>query len=190
MAELVVLLEIRDRIGQDEPPFGVSVGDLHSFAAVAFIDIAGFVAGRTDRIFSEGKNADQIDFELELGGSLNDSQGHCGACHVALHRLDADTDFEIEPACIERDPFADDRGLLFGVRIAAVFEDNEGGIAGCGLPNGQNQPHFFFFQGLFIEDRRFDLGVFFFKFFGKLLEGVDIDIVGIAIDEIADKIHR
>ena len=177
-----LLVGERERVGENEPPFGVGVADFDGEPLAAAQDVAGAHRRGGDRVLDDRDQHAQADVEPRLHDQPRQRQRRGRAAHVLLHQPHAARRLDVEAAAVEGDALADQRHLR---RVLAPPADvDEARRLGRGLADGVDERQIAFEE--IVAARRFERRA---EFLGELsrlaFERRRAEIVGGRVDEVA-----
>ena len=105
----VVLVGKRERVGEDQPPFGVGIADLDGDALARGVDVARPEGGAGNRILHRRDQDAQPQAKLARHDHMRERERSGRAAHVLLHIEHGGLGLDVEPAGIEADALADER---------------------------------------------------------------------------------
>ena len=109
---LVVALHVGDRVGEDEPPFGVGVDHFDRLAGHGRDDVARALGVAVGHVLDEPADADDVGLGLAQGERLHRADDRAGAAHVPLHRFHAGGRLDRDAAGVEGHALADEGDRL------------------------------------------------------------------------------
>ena len=118
---------IPERIGENEPSFGVGVRDLDRLAVRGAQDVTGPKRVTADDILGRGDDADDADRNRELRRRSDSAEDGGAAGHVPLHVLELQRRLDREAPGVERDRLADEAERELAARVGArvIAEDDQ-----------------------------------------------------------------
>ena len=105
----LLLVGERQRIGEDEPAFGVGVADLDRKPLRERIDVERAEGRAGDRVLDRRDSTRSRTFSLRVHDHVRQRQHARGAAHVLLHEQHGAVRLDVEAAGVEADALADQR---------------------------------------------------------------------------------
>ena len=132
-----------ESVAQDQPAFGISVGDIDGDAVVHVENVAGTVRRGAEDILGAGENADQAHRQLQHRHGVHQSEHGHPARLVVNHSAHLLGGFDRDAAGVERDRLADyQQRTIFLCLGAAIFQhDHSRRGVGATRANPQDSPH-------------------------------------------------
>ena len=97
------------RIGQNQPPFGVGVVHLNRQPLAAGQDVLWFQGIARNHILNRRDQDPQPQGQVQGHDHLRQTQDRGRAAHILLHQVHAGRGFKVQPPGVKADPFADQR---------------------------------------------------------------------------------
>ena len=143
-----------ERVREDHAPLGVRVVDLGRLPVPEADDVARLVGRPRREVLRQGRDADDVDGELQVRGGEHDAHRGGSAHHVPLHVAHLLGGFDRDAARVERDALADERDGRVGPLAALPFEDDDARLFGGTAVHGEEAAHLLAADRLLVEDLR------------------------------------
>jgi hypothetical protein len=147
---------VGERVGEDEPSFGVRIDDLHGLTVQRLEDVRGPVGVAIGHVLGGTDDAVDLDVRSERADRRHGAEHRSRAAHLVLHVAHTGRRLDAQAAGVERQSLADENDF----RLRALRDErhvDEPRRVNAALADRGVQEHPGFLQLLLVEDRDLSL---------------------------------